>query len=222
MKKSLFFLCSILCICGCQMDEDREGHVLLELLFDDERLYNYDAINENHKQPFWQEEFDNNEPKLPLSTPDVTISIEKGVLVANYFGNNRYLSEIPIVIDESLNHEIEINLLIVSSINNKNLIEFSSVGDPGYFVHGINKIYVNENKIGFKHAASNYYVFDVLCNFNNFNLITIRKIDNRAAFFINKVLFALMDNEVFSCNKTYITFNQGVNKIDYIKVSYIQ
>lgn len=226
MKKLIFILLLFITFSGCNIDEDHEGGFFLELLFEyEEKLYNYNGVSESKKQTIWLEEFNDNELKFPfdlsLSQNDISASISNGILTLNYSGNRRYLSPIPVIIDEQKNYEIEVIIFIASKMNNKNLIEFSSSGNPVVWLYGIDKIYIEGNKISYKHPTGKFHTWKTEYNEDSFNSITIRKINNKIAFFINRILFAIMEGEKFSCNETYIVFNQGVNRIDYIKASYL-
>ena len=225
MKQFVFFLMMIFS-CSCNLDKDHEGGFFLELLFDyKKQLYNYNEIHDNEKQVVWLEEFNNNDSKFPfdlsINQNNVIASINKGMLTLDYCGPRRYLEPIPIIINEQKNYEIEVMLFIQNDTKNKNFIEFSSSGNPVIWSYGIDKIYIDDHKIMYKHPTGQYYSWGTKYNEDSFNLITSRKSNDDIAFFINRTLFAIMESKKFSCNKTYIVFNQGVNMIDYIKVSYI-
>jgi hypothetical protein len=244
----LFILLLLTSACERKVD-DWQGDFLLETLFEnnDKRLLNYDAVSENEKQIVWREEFDDNVSKWPIDTSiytlvtgrsdyysifpkdeyHKTVSIEDGCLKVDYLrGESEF--EIPFEIDESKNFEIEMKIFINDRILGRphpKIINKFVTKEVTYQFFLYRYTLDEENGIDFVIESTAAQLFDWnaedYLRINDFSIITIRKIGTKYAFFVNyELLYILNDNE-FSCNKSYIIFNKGENMFDYVRVQYI-
>jgi hypothetical protein len=218
----------------------------------DERLLDYFAVNENNKRLFWSEEFNTNDAKWPwdfdIKYSDVEGYFQDGILTIDYFGkedeeyNYDYFfpDALPVTIDESKNFEMEMRFYIENKyLDEIDLCAFSNSSKPNVFyyfciydrlIHRDNydiwfyKYTYSSDSSGSSDSLetiaslgiSDYY------DMNGFNTITVRKINNKFAFFFNKKLYCIYESDEFSCNSTWIVCAPGINKYDYCRVYYIQ
>ena len=239
MGKYAFFIIFLLTqvITGCsKIDsaiENWQEDFLLETIFinNDKRLMNYDAINENEKQIAWQEEFDNNNSKFPfdiaVAQHYVTASIQNGNLFIDYKNEQKLRYAIPFTIDESKNFELEIRCFVNDDFDffkEKPVFVFVSTKNIEFQIY-LKEYWFEERRIDL-YLAKNEEIFDWNSNdylkLNEFSAITVRKIGNKYAFFVNHKLFYILNDEEFSCNKSHIVLNRGRNIFDYVRVSYLR
>jgi len=241
MKKSFVFLLLIWFISGCmQIDYDERETFLWEALFEgsDSRLLDYSAIKNEDKVLFWREEFDNDDSELFLNItefyPNCTASIANGKMTVEFFVNDGYMywEDAPIEIDAEKNFEMEISLIIPRNDSLSytfawlpNELEYSK----GYVMRydqwetaeEIDIYYLtNENKL---RVISNYYDFNAknFLDFDEFTILTIRKIENKYAIFINHKFFYIINDKDFILVPS-ITMNDAViNVFDYFRVYYL-
>ena len=236
MKKyrTIIFVFSIFCLSSCGDYNDKYETFLQCLLDGDIRLLDYYSISENEKQMVWQEEFDNYDTPLVsriislLNESDVTANIENDILYVNNESTWRFWFSC-FEIEESENYEIELKLWISDYKNHSfSALEYDSlkVNELLFNFNNSSEYIKNEITLRFYfHYNENYYVdfkAENYLKFNQFNTITVRKIDKKTAVFINsKLLYAYYCSPQYSKTIPFIYINQGINKFDYMKISYL-
>jgi len=252
-KKYIYLFITLLLISACErtVDDWQEGF-LLETVFEnnDQKLFDYNAVNENNKQIVWREEFDNNNSKWPVDTSIYsiisksggnhyhtifpvheffkTVQMSDGYLKIYHNRNDKRIA-IPFTIDEGKNFEIEMKTYISDDIVGRSqpriIFEFSVFDNLRYrlFLYKWNNnvdIVLDKNENNFQYFDWNSLEYLELSKVNTF---TVRKIDEKYAFFINHKLFYILSDKEFSCNKSYIVLCEGVEYMfDYVRVSYIR
>ena len=247
MKKGFLFVLVSFLMCSCFNDDYNED-VLMDILYNnrDERLFSYSSIPESQKQMLWHEEFDNNDSKWPFDIsrvyeiydkydyfPYTTATISDGFLILTttrwMFREERF--DIPVIFEENKNCEIEIRALdrrneISITFNNENEQEYSThlhtttkdgveiLSLWGTAIYGI---------YGFLH-----YEIPQNCKWlsNQFNTVTIRKIENNYAFFVNHSLFYVLNDKNLSDKNLFIKtvtlwIGNSNTMYDYVRVQYI-
>ena len=234
--KNIFIFMALSCImAGCNNDDYKEDF-LLETLFEknDKRLLDYFSINEEDKILFWSEEFENNDSKWPIdittSYTDAKAFIEGGSIIIDYYGESRRVFfDLPISIDESKNFELEMRTYWQSPT--AYLYSFNNPKDTTNFYalflrdnDGIIDLSFDEirdewdgwrNLIDIKEPLSFVAIED-------YNLTTIRKIGSKFSVFVNGIYIYTIVDERFSCNPTSFSISQGINKLDYFRVSHLK
>ena len=247
--KYFFLLVLLFCtFSGCNKFSDKNPDFFLEMLFinNDERLLNYDAVNESQREPFFIEEFDDNISKFPLEIGihgDAEVSVTDGKMTIKYFTNSLDCirnEPVPIKIDESRNFEMETSLIVDRK---------DSVGHSHTFARVLSKTIGNGYDIEYSQyekennvqgtstkekvkAITLWYLTDErkwkleyeaksFLNSNKFTVLTIRKIENKYAIFINFKLFYIISDKNFSYIPTITMDCNVVNVFDYFRVYYL-
>ena len=238
MKKSFIYLLLISLISGCEQVDFQEDF-LLETLFEnnDKRLLDYHAVKNEDKTLSWSEEFDNNDSKWPfdvtISYSDATLYIEDGKMIIDYYGDDDkseiFFKELPIIIDESKNFEVEMRMYW--KLSGYALYVFDHPIDTTMFYgvffsqteNGIIRIRLNfwdKEKNSWSNMLSipaNNFTYP-----ENYNLITIRKIGMKYSIFVNEKFIYAFSEDKFSCNPTDFSIHKGINKLDYFRLSYVK
>jgi hypothetical protein len=224
-------MCSIVFSCA-----ERKDVFLDEVLFgnNDERLINYDAVSDSEKQLFWSEEFDNNDSGWPIDVgeySDANIKIENGNFVADFFLNDtiRYwYYNMPIKIpDEHINFEVEIRLVLNDEDDTRKFAPYMAAFHDATSRIAYVLIYRGDWGIRlFKQTYSNdTVIFDCKeienLQLNQFNIVTIRKIANKYAIFINHKFFYLFEDTHFNYNPSILFETGRVSVYDYFRVYYL-
>ena len=218
---------------------DSNPDFLLEAVFmaNDERLLNYDAVNETEREPFFIEEFDNNNSQFPYQEgtyTEKTVSVANGKMTIKYFVDNGYMhfKSVPFEIDERRNFEMETSLIVYRGLGQtlawlpnrasgyEYVITYNQVEDSDK-----NKIetirlrkFINDDW-----EAIDGYDFNAkdFLNSDGFTILTIRKIGNKYAIFINYKLFYIINDENFSCVPAITMDDPVVNVFDYFRIYYL-
>ncbi len=246
------FLLLLISACGREIDDWQENFIL-ETIFEnnDSRLLTYNVICEDDKQIVWREEFDNNDSKWPVDTSKYriiskdqifytifptkelfkTIQMNAGFLKIYSTNSNIEYIDIPFLIDENENFEIEMRTFITDNIIGRsqpriiNILSAENNSKYNLFLYKWNDYIdiVLEKEEREKHIQFFDWDSEDYININNFNITTIRKIGGKYAFFLNhKLLYILNDNK-FSCNKFSIVLKSGVEYMfDYVRISYLK
>ena len=234
MKNTFFVLILIFIVSGCTKYENHNEDFLLDNLFKekDKRLHIYSAVNTDDKILYWNEEFDNNDSKWPADTSivytDANVSMENGKMIIDFWKESFYCG-LPITINEKRNFELEMRMYW--RIQNVGLYQFETPTDSthcyGVFLRNFgNEILFSLDEIkdewgGWRHVIRTTNISGFI-NVNDYNLITIRKIDSEYSVFINEAYIHTFDERVFSCNPTWFVTYEGINKFDYFRVSYLK
>ena len=220
---------------------DKNPDFLLETVFinNDERLLNYDAVSDAERKPFFIEEFDDTISQFPYPVGTYTdreVSIADGKMTIKFFVNRTYLysKPVPIEIDKSRNFEMETSLVI----HRNDSVWYTFAWLPnratgsGYYTIDYDQFEDSKNKmietIELRNRTDNReringYDFNAeyFLNSNEFTVLTIRKIGNKYAIFINHKLFYIINDKNFSYIPAITTCVRVINVFDYFRVYYL-
>ena len=244
-KLFIILICCISFSCSKEEEED----TFLKILFTtgDVRLIDYYAVGSNDKQLLWSEEFDNNDSKWPDEAgdyDDASVKVENGHLMVDFFANDsfpgwyRYFF-IPVEMpDNRINFEVEMKLVmdrdkyrkfrpcIAALHENKDSIRYV-LNYKGDYYFEVTDRYSPDYLTLSKETGGNWEtVIEYRGNENlkpdQFNTLTIRKISNKYAIFINHKLFYVFEDSDFNYNPS-ILFQRGrVNVYDYFRVYHLR
>ena len=241
-KNYVFLLLLLPCVfASCDDTQlDKNPCFLLETVFinNDERLLNYDAVNDSEREPYFIEEFDDNNSQFPYqigTDTDVEVSITDGKMAITYLVDSGYFywEPIPIEIDENRNFEMETSMIIHSDslrqtfacLPNQSGIKNIYSIDYGLFEDSNNKKieYVSLSNFTNEWYTINGYDFNAkdFLNSNKFTVLTIRKIGNKYAIFINHKLFYIINDKNFIYVPAITMDEAVINVFDYFRVYYL-
>lgn len=223
MRKYTILLLVII-IGGCTDDYDKNESFIYNTLFNscDERLLDYYAIPNDNKEIFYLEEFNSNETDWIIDTTELKTNIENGILIVEAF-NNLWFWDLQITINESKNYEIEISQkLYINKRHGISITEYDFMNCIGFDFNRDSEKYNGEIYVScdFRYEYFTFSNKDFLNN-NQFNIITLRKIGNKCAIFINRKLLYIVNSSQFLYTIPYVYFNKGTNMFDYMRVQYI-
>ena len=239
-KNNLFFLLLLLCsLFGCEKTNDyfsdENSDFFFETIFldNDKRLLDYNAVSTIERVPVFIEEFDDNISQFPYKVgtySDKTVNIVDGKMIIKYFVNNGYMysDSIPIKIDRSRNFEMETSLIIYrDSLRQTITWLYNRATGKDYtinYAHGKDKVeMINLWKQINTWESINGYNFNAknFLNSNEFTVLTIRKIGNKYAIFINQKLFYIINDKNFNYIPTITMDDSVINVFDYFRVYYL-
>jgi hypothetical protein len=222
---------------------------LLETVFidNDERLLNYDAVQNVDREACFVEEFDNNVSQFPYEVgvySDAIVKVEDGKMYIDFYVDSGYIyyEYSPVEIDLNKNFEMETNLLIYNGDSiNQTLLFLCNTTETGKFylinywkydyyekneMREINNIRIFEKNSKadewnyIVNAMPEYYARSFLTS-GDFATLTVRKIGNKYAIFINHKLFYIINHDNFKYIPG-ITINHSSNVFDYFRVYYLK
>lgn len=210
---------------SCSLNDDFNKDDVVNALYNkhDRRLLDYDAVMDRNKQLIWHEEFDDNDSKWPI---DVTIDQRLTVIDGSLMGRSDYLIpfsrsyQMPVMLEQNKNYEIEINV-------NAGTGQIISLHNPDYAgnngVIPASQIYIlvlknkgNKHSLALGNGFPQIYSSEKHWLSDRFNRITIRKIGNKYAFFINSNFFYILNKTDFIGKAAMIWMNNNT-KIDYVR-----
>ena len=242
-KNNVFYLLLLLCVCSaCGDYRDKNADFFLETVFldNDERLLNYDAVKDAERIPFFIEEFDDNSSQFPYKVgtyTDKKVRVADGKMTIEYFLNSRYIysDSIPIEIEKSRNFEVETSLIIYRNDSVSHALSWlytESEISRGYAITYDQYEDSKKNKI--IERVCLYYMTDEwkrikgydfnakdFLNSDEFTILTIRKIENKYAIFINHKLFYILNDKDFIYIPSITTDESIINVFDYFRVYYL-
>ena len=216
-------------MCGCSFNDDYNEDVLMDILYNDKdtRLFSYSAVPESDKQMVWHEEFDNNDSKFPVDTSivysNITTFIKDGILTISSEINDRIPIRFPLEIDGRRNFEVEINLFVSNGILEQKCLLMCGNTDVNSMFQGYLVGIDEDLKIRIIWVFIPIITFDIkdYLMLGDFNIVTIRKIDDTFIFFINKKFVYSEEKKNLYCNSAYFYLYSGINMFDYMRVQYI-
>lgn len=235
-------VCFLFSMCFFVACSDYQEEQLSEILYGNNYLLQYDAVNENDKHVVWQEEFSNNDSKFPFDiskpmTDVLNASIENGILMVDYIDNSNYFTPyfIPFVIDTNCNVEIEIRVFITKTSNSSpkvllNFIQKKALSLTEFTMNGLAIQIIRDTICVDRLLYNSYFEWSYFYEraekyilYDDFNIITFRKINDKCTFFVNhKMCSTIISYKyIHQCDRSYLIFNNGINKFDYVRVSYI-
>jgi len=245
-NKYIFFAVLALFFSACY-DEyaDKNPDFLLETVFidNDERLLYYNAVTNTQREPCFIEEFDDNSSQFPLRIGTYTklqASIVDSKMIIKYLVDKNYIYSwaIPVEMDKNRNFEMEISLGISRSdsvphdfallhnqtASNYYIMEYNceyEYDSKNEIIKTIEKINLWK-KIDEWEALKGYdYNAKDFLDSNEFTVLTIRKIGNKYAIFINHKLFYIINDKNFSYIPEITVDGRVVNVFDYFRVYYL-
>jgi hypothetical protein len=218
---------------------DMNADFFLEAVFvdNDERLLNYDAVKNGEREPFFIEEFDDNVSQFPYPTgiySDGEVSISNGKMTVDYFADSLIHSRVPpIEIDRSRNFEMETSLIICRNDSAWHTFYWfpnQETGNEYAMVYA--HIQDSEDKkletIFLRNVTDDWeslkgYDFNSkdFLDSNEFTILTIRKIGDKYAIFINHKLFYIINDKNFSYIPSIIIDESVTNIFDYFRIYYL-
>jgi len=239
MRRFLFILiCCVLASC-----ENKEDVLLNEILFtnNDERLINYYTVNDTQRESCFIEEFDDNSSQFPYPIgiyTDAEVCIANSKMTINFFVDSGYIHfmSIPIEIDEKRNFEMETSLIIYRNdsvwhtfawlpnqlgTDNIYTIDYEQHKDSKDKTIGMITLWKKfadrhwERIEGYDFNEKSFH------NSSEFTVLTIRKIGDKYAIFINHKLFYIINDKNFSYIPTITMVENVINVFDYFRVYYL-
>ena len=226
----MYFLLLLVCLFSACEYSGTNSDFFLETVFinNDKRLLNYDAVNDAEREPLFIEEFDDNVSQFPVQIgtyEDAEVSIANGKMTINFFEDNDYMysEPVPIEMDESRNFEMETSLIIYSDSHTFAWLP-NQIADNDYtIVYSQSKeTIILQNRPNFWETIKGYdFNAKDFLNSNEFTVLTIRKIGNKYAIFINYKLFYIINDKNFSYIPAITMVENIINVFDYFRVYYL-
>ena len=243
-RNNAYFLLLLVCLFSACEYSDNNPEFLLETVFadNDERLLNYNAVNDAQREPFFIEEFDDNVSEFPYQIGTYNngeVSIVDGKMTVNFFENNAYIysQPVPIEMDKSRNFEMETSLIIYrgDSVHtfawlpnqlesgNKYAIVYEQIEDSENKKNKITEaIFMLWSPTDDWKIILGYDIYaKSFLNSDEFTVLTIRKIGNKYAIFINYKLFYIINDKNFSYIPAITIDESVINVFDYFRVYYL-
>ena len=237
-RNNVYFLLLLLCVFpACEKDKNADFFLETVFIENDERLLNYDAVKTTDREPFFIEEFDDNISLFPYQIgiyEDREVSITDGKMTVKFSKNNDYIfsTPAPLEIDESRNFEMEICLIVYRSYSEKHTFAWlpNLSTNSGYAINywqgedsesttietiRVRKDDWKEDKKGYDFNAKDFL------NTNEFTILTVRKIKDKYAIFINHKLFYIINDKNFNYTPTITMVDNVSNVFDYFRVYYL-
>jgi len=235
-EKYLFFLLLLLYNFFSSCDDnnylDENPDFLLETVFinNDERLLNYNAVKNADREPFFIEEFNNNDSQFPYQIgidTNVDVSIADGRMTIKYLKDDGYMyfASSPIEIDESRNYEMETSLIIYRNLPLQIFTWLPNRATSNeYMITSDNQseftLWKKTDDWEMIESGYDFNAKDFLDS-NEFTVLTIRKIGNKYATFINHKLFYIINDNNFSYSPAITMDESVINVFDYFRVYYL-
>lgn len=229
-RNNMYFLLLLVCLFSACEYSGTNSDFFLETVFinNDKRLLNYDAVNDAEREPLFIEEFDDNVSQFPVQIgtyEDAEVSIANGKMTINFFEDNDYMysEPVPIEMDESRNFEMETSLIIYSDSHTFAWLP-NQIADNDYtIVYSQSKeTIILQNRPNFWETIKGYdFNAKDFLNSNEFTVLTIRKIGNKYAIFINYKLFYIINDKNFSYIPAITMVENIINVFDYFRVYYL-
>lgn len=181
----------------------------------------YGSIPDVNKESLFLDEFNNNENGWNLGESNQNATrIEGGALFfQSKIENGAFYTANEVILDKSRNFEIETSIKILSGENSVMFQWAGSVVDELSFFG-----FVPDSTFFIGHRESGIAIADIVDEFrpNDFNTLTIRRIDDYYYLYVNEVFFDVMEFESFAGNLlSYVVGPMTSMQVDYLKVSYL-
>ena len=244
IKNKLYILPLLLCLLsGCELDEKDENiDFLLETVFldNDVRLLDYNAVKNTEREPFFIEEFNDNNSQFPYQIgeySDIDVSIVDGKIIIEYLEKKNYMYSraMPTEIDTNKNFEIELKLMVYRDSASQVLMWLrNSLSNINDYVFGYSRwltvggeerefidLYYRRTEDDWKSIRGYESNSKKFLDSDVFTTLTIRKIGGKHAIFINQKLFYIINDKNFRCIPTITMVDRVINVFDYFRVYYL-
>ncbi|MEM7371480.1 MAG: hypothetical protein AAF587_22900 [Bacteroidota bacterium] len=181
----------------------------------------YGSISSANKEPLFLEEFDNNQNgwNLGNSNQNATRIEDGSFFFQSKIQEGAFYTANEVIMDKSRNFEIETSIKIASGDNSVMFQWAGSVVDELSFFG-----FVPDSAFFLGTRKSGLSISDTVDEFrpDDFNKLTIRRIDGFYYLYVNEAFFDIMEYESFAGNLvSYVVGPMTSMQVDYLRVHYL-